>query len=171
MSFTAVIGIIFLNQKYQGVNKIPAADIKSSPLKGTPSFKKEDKIWKPFLYIRKNYLEPSVGATIGVFPIIIFFMGQINLLSVIGNLFVLPIVPFVMIYGFISVFLFQLLHRQRILLIEKCLILYIYKVSELSSTFGLFLSADGWVKRVLLLGFLTWFIWKQVVTPHQGERK
>lgn len=48
--------------------------------------------------------------------------------------------------------------------------LYIYKVAELFSTFGLFLSADGWVKWVLLLGFLTWFTWKQVATPHPGAK-
>jgi len=115
-------------------------------------------IWKPLLYIRKNYLQPSVGATIGVFPIIIFFMGQMNLLSIIGNLFVLPIIPFVMIYGFVSVFLFQLLQRNRLLLIEKFLILYVYKVSEISSSRGLYLSMDGWVKRILLMGFIGRFI-------------
>jgi len=97
----------------------------------------------------------------GVFPIIIFFMGQLNLLSILGNLFVLPIVPFVMIYGFVSIFLFQLVSRHRLLTIEKFLILYIYKVSDLSSSFGLFLSMSGWVKRTVLLGFLAWFIFQR----------
>lgn len=159
MSFAAVIGIILLERWLA-----PQTHPKPLPWQGGEVSKPEKQNFylKPFLYIRKNYLQPSVGATMGVFPIIIFFMGQLNLLSIIGNLFVLPIIPFVMVYGFVSIFLFQLFHQHRLLAIEKFLILYIYKISELSSSFGLFLSADGWVKRMVLLGFLSWFIWKRM---------
>ena len=171
MSFAAVIGIIFISKNNSW--KLKVAGRKSSSGKGVtkiPAAKLIAGMTRPVRYIRKKYLKPSVGATIGIFPIIIFFMGQLNLLSIVANIFVLPIVPFVMIYSFVSVFLFQFLHRQRLLFIEKCLMLYIYKVAELFSTFGLFLSADGWVKWVLLLGFLTWFTWKQVATPHPGAK-
>jgi hypothetical protein len=163
MSFSAVIGIIYLSQK----KKVIVNNISSH---WDSSLRSEWQIItgcrKILIYIRKNYLEPSIGATMGVFPIIIFFMWQLNLLSIIGNLFVLPIVPFVMIYGFVSVFLFQLLQRHWLMTIEKFLILYIYKVSELSSSFGLFLSMSGWVKRMVLLGFLAWLIWKRLASPH-----
>ena len=57
-------------------------------------------------------------------------MGQMNLLSIVGNLLVLPIVPFVMIYGFASTYAYALLDRQRLLWIEKLLVQYIYKISE-----------------------------------------
>lgn len=166
MSFAAVIGIIYISQKKKVVDENPP----SAP--ADTSFKtKEAQIGRKFvLYIRKNYLQPSIGATMGVFPIIIFFMGQLNLLSIIGNLFVLPLIPFVMIYGFVSIFLFQLLQRHRLLAVEKFLILYIYKVSELSSSFGLYLSMSGWIKWVLLIGFLSWFIWKRLATPHPGAK-
>ena len=159
MSFAAVIGIILLERWLA-----PQTHPKPLPWQGGEVSKpqKQNFYLKPLLYIWKNYLQPSVGATMGVFPIIIFFMWQLNLLSIIGNLFVLPLVPFVMIYGFISIFLFQLLQRHWILSIEKVFILYIYKVSELSSSFGLFLSMSGWVKRMVLLGFLTWFIWQRM---------
>jgi hypothetical protein len=36
-------------------------------------------------------------------------MGKINLVSIIGNLLVLPVVPFVMIYGYVSTWLYALL--------------------------------------------------------------
>ena len=166
MSFGAVMWIILLSQR-----KISSKTaVENGKLKMENCY-----IWKPLLYIRKNYLQPSVGATIGVFPIIIFFMGQMNLLSIIGNLFVLPIIPFVMIYGFVSVFLFQLLQRNRLLLIEKFLILYVYKVSEISSSRGLYLSMDGWVKRILLMGFIGRFICQRLkntkIDPDKKSRK
>jgi hypothetical protein len=36
-------------------------------------------------------------------------MGKINLMSIVGNFFVLPVVPFVMIYGYVSTWLYGLL--------------------------------------------------------------
>lgn len=156
MSFWAVIWIILLSQnkgwelKISSVEGGDVVQVRSSIIEKTTK--------KILSYIRKNYLQPSVGATLGIFPIIMFFMGQLNLLSIIGNLFVLPIIPFVMIYGFASIFLFQLFHWQWLLLIEKMLILYIYKVSELCSSFGLYLLVQDRAKRIVLLGFLTWFI-------------
>jgi hypothetical protein len=80
-----------------------------------------------------------------------------------------------MIYGFVSIFLFQLLHRQQILLIEKFLILYIYKVSELSSSFGLYLSMSGWIKWVLLIGCIGRFIFQRLkktkIDPDKKSRE
>lgn len=79
-------------------------------------------------------------------------MGQMNLLSIIGNLLVLPIVPFVMIYGFASTYAYALLDRQRLLWIEKLLVQYIYKISEFLSTYGLYISVTGlWVKYLFLV--------------------
>jgi competence protein ComEC len=51
-----------------------------------------------------SYILPSLGATLGIFPVIIFFMGKINIGSIIGNMFVLPIVPLVMIGGVFGCF-------------------------------------------------------------------
>ena len=78
-------------------------------------------------------------------------MGKINLVGIIGNVLVLPIVPFVMIYGFISVYLYQFLGWSRLLWIEKFLIQYIYKISELLTTYGLYISVTGlWMKYLIL---------------------
>ncbi|MFA7717200.1 MAG: ComEC/Rec2 family competence protein [Candidatus Absconditabacterales bacterium] len=171
MSFAAVIGIILINQKpivsmAAEVEKLKDGNMergnKSTHPSDTPLCKGGQRAMQ---YIRKNYLQPSVGATCGVFPIIIFFMGKINLLSIVSNLFILPILPFVMIYGFISVYLYQFLGRNWILRIEKGLISYIYKVSEISSTFGLYLWVNGWVKWVVLLGFLLGFIMSRFSSP------
>jgi hypothetical protein len=67
-------------------------------------------------------------------------MGKINLLGIVGNLFVLPLVPFVMIYGFVSIRLYSLLGRGWLLWIEKFLVNYIYKISDLLSQYGLYFT-------------------------------
>jgi ComEC/Rec2-related protein len=155
MSFCAIIWIIYIGKIWQRPKeeweKVAMSIIKSKPKYLLLS----TKYW---LYVRKNYLQPSIGATLWIFPIIIFFMGRLNLLSIASNLFILPILPFVMIYGFLSIFVYQLVWWHRILWIEEILITYIYKVSEYSSSFGLFLSAEDWAKRGLLILFLVGFI-------------
>jgi hypothetical protein len=113
-------------------------------------------------YVYKSYIKPSIWASIGIFPIIIFFMGKINILGVIGNLFVLPLVPFVMIYGFISVCLYGLLWRERLLWIERICIQYIYKISDLLSQYGVYFSVS-WLRfkyLVLLVCVVVFVMWR-----------
>ena len=161
LSYGALIGLIYFadettkkeDKKEKTINP-PSASADTSPfLKGGQ---------RVVTYIYKNYLSPSIGASIGIFPIIIFFMGKINLLGIVGNLFVLPIVPFVMIYGFISVRIYQLLGWQRLLWIEKILIQYIYKISELLSAFGLYISVT-WLrcKYAFLVICLVGFVYRR----------
>lgn len=155
MSLCAIIWIIYIGKIWQRSEKHKEKDC-AVILKSTSKYVLlSTKYW---LYVRKNYLQPSIGATLWIFPIIIFFMGKLNLLSIVSNLFILPMLPFVMIYGFLSIFVYQLVWWHRILWIEKILVTYIYKVSEYSSSFGLFLSAEDWAKRSLLILFLVGFI-------------
>lgn len=146
LSYSAIIGLIY----FQNNDKWEMKDDKWQP----------NRLQKTLQYIYKNYISPSIWASIGIFPIIIFFMGKINLLSIIGNLFVLPIVPFVMIYGFISIYLHQFLGWSRLLWIEKICVEYIYKISELLSMYGVFLKVSWlWMKYLLLVMFLAGFVW------------
>ena len=112
-----------------------------------------------FFYIRKNYLQPSIGASIGVLPVLIFFMGSMNVLSIVGNLLILPIVPLVMIYGGVSLLLYRWTGWTRILFGERFLVMYIYKVAEFFSQFGVFLLVQGWMKWVILLGGIGILVW------------
>ena len=147
LSYSALIGIVYFETQIRSQDPGPRSQ--------------ENRIKKWLQYIYKSYITPSIWASIGIFPVIIFFMGKINLLGIVGNLFVLPIVPFVMIYGFISVRIYQLLGWQRLFWIEKILIQYIYKISELLSTYGLYISVT-WLRCkyaflvVCLVGFVWW---------------
>jgi hypothetical protein len=98
-------------------------------------------------------------------------MGKINLLSIIANLFVLPILPFVMIYGFVSVYIYQLLWRDWILWLETLVINYTYIVSDMAVRRGLYLLVDWWVKWVILvwsIGFFVWWRSRSSATSHLG---
>lgn len=131
LSYSALMGIIWFdsrvreNDGIEGKDRLDGFPIKSGMTeRGNAGIEGKDGIGtrnkeqvprsnscvqKGLLYIYKNYMAPSIGASIGIFPIILFFMGKINVLGILGNLLVLPIVPFVMIYGFVSVWLYSLL--------------------------------------------------------------
>ena len=127
------------------------------------------KIWRS--YVRNNYLSPSIWATLGILPTMIFFMGKINLLGVIGNLLVLPIVPFVMIYGFISTVLYQIFPRSGFLQIEERLIRYIYRISEQVWTFWLYMNVEGdRIKYLILATAIARFIFKRLKSPKKQEK-
>ncbi len=160
LSYAAIIWLVYFETLKNGKKEI-LKDVPAAILNAGMTRWKNGKMWisKCLLYVYKNYVSPSIWASIGIFPIIIFFMGKINLMWIVGNLFVLPIVPFVMIYGFVSVWLYSFLHRPWILSIEQWIIEYIYKVSEILANNGIFLSVSGlWVKYIFLLWFLTAFI-------------
>ncbi len=149
LSYSALIGIVYFDTIKRSNDETTKWQI--------------NRFQKWLQYIYKTYISPSIWASIGIFPIIIFFMGQMNLLSIIGNLLVLPIVPFVMIYGFASTYAYALLDRQRLLWIEKLLVQYIYKISEFLSTYGLYISVTGlWVKYLFLVWFLIWFVLRRI---------
>ncbi|MCX6824412.1 MAG: ComEC/Rec2 family competence protein [candidate division SR1 bacterium] len=163
LSYSAIIGIVYFESK--------STPPHPSPLHGEgavviPSLRSREgvggEVKKALQHIYKSYISPRIGASIGIFPVIIFFMGKINLLGIIGNVFVLPLVPFVMIYGFVSVWLYLLLGWEWLRWMEKILVQYIYKISDLLSQYGLYLTVSGLrFKYVILLIFIGFFIyWK-----------
>ncbi|MFA7298610.1 MAG: ComEC/Rec2 family competence protein [Candidatus Absconditabacterales bacterium] len=156
LSYSALIGIIYFDSLQKKNEK-----------------KEENNVKKGLQYIYKSYIAPSIGASIGIFPVIIFFMGKINLLGIVGNLFVLPLVPFVMIYGFVSIRLYSLLGWEWLLWIEKILVQYIYKISDLLSQYGLYFTVTGlrFKYLVLLVCIALFIIWRfrRVETLKNGK--
>jgi hypothetical protein len=98
-----------------------------------------------------------------VLPIMLFFMWTTNLLSIIANFFVTPIIAIVMIYGFISTILYGLIPREIWLRPEKILIDYIYLISDIAVRFGVYLHAN-WnrIKWCLLILFIVWLLIKSI---------
>jgi len=142
LSFSAIVGLIRFDKIRKKYFQTPK-ELNNKILSLT------QKWWRLFI---KNYIRPTIGATTWVLPILMFFMWQTNILWIVANMLILPIVPFVMIYWLVSVLLYQLLHRERILFIEEILVHYIYRISEIFATHGIFLEMS-WqsVKYELLI--------------------
>ncbi|MFH1656414.1 MAG: ComEC/Rec2 family competence protein [Candidatus Nealsonbacteria bacterium] len=90
LSFLAVIGII---------NFGPI--LKNLFQKLYPNFLRKNKI----IININNILIMTFSAYIFTFPILIYNFGQVSLVSPLTNILILPIVPLIMIFGFIFVFL------------------------------------------------------------------
>jgi len=162
LSYSAIIGIVYFE-----TSKNDEVEISKNENK--------NKNWlqKTFQYVYKSYISPSIWASIWIFPIMIFFMGRINMLGIVGNLLVLPLVPFVMIYGFVSVWLHLCLRWEWLLWIEIFLVQYIYKISDLLSQYGMYLMV-AWLrfKYLIFLIFLVLFVFWRLKdrSKEQGAR-
>jgi hypothetical protein len=101
----------------------------------------------------------------------LFFMWWTNLLSIIANFFVTPIIAVVMIYGFISTILYGIIPRDFWLRPEKILINYIYRISDLTIKYGLYIQAVwDWVKWILLILFFIRFLMKITKSDDETDK-
>ncbi len=165
LSFSAIIGIVYFGKaisplyergfrgfKYNK-NSTPSLPLTKGDTKRDPGVK------RIFQKISKEYITPTVWATLWVLPIMLFFMGKTNLTWILANFLVVPIVAIVMIYWFVSTIIYKVLPRDFILRPEKVLTKYIYLVSDRAWDWWLYLQAEwAWIKYALLMLFVVWFI-------------
>jgi len=167
LSFSAIIWIVYFSAFVDKRNKKFAKkrlEVKNKKQKLT--FK--EKFKKFIRSCAKDYIEPTLWATLWVLPIMLFFMWWTNLLWIIANFFVSPIIAIVMIYGFISTILFNILPRNIFILPEKWLIDYIYRISKTTAKFGIYLHANGsWIVYLLLILFIFRVILKEIKKNRQ----
>lgn len=161
LSFSAIIWIVYFSAFVEKLSKKRTENQPKLTKKEKQTFKA--KFQKFLKNCAKDYIVPTLWATLWVLPIMLFFMWGTNLLGIIANFFVSPIIAIVMIYGFISTILFNILPRNVFIIPEKWLINYIYRISWNTAKFGLFLSANGnWIKYVLLVLFIARIILKEI---------
>ena len=165
LSFGAIIGIRIFNwnKDIEEKKEIPAAKLNAGMTAGKSEWQSSSEQQTYFVRklttVYKSYIKPSIWANLWIFPVIIFFMWKINLIWFVTNLFVLPIVPFVMIYGFISIFLYWLWPRSGFIYIQELLINYIYRVSEIGSDYWIYLLVTDYkIKHLILILFIVWLI-------------
>ncbi len=165
LSFGAIIGIrIFTKEKnIEEKKEIPVVKLNPAITRQTSGMTVKKRFLTAFEMtvkrIYNSYIKPSIGANIWIFPVVIFFMWKLNIVGFVSNLFVLPIVPFVMIYGFVSMFLYSLLPRRGRVYIQDLLINYIYKVSQIWSDYWIYLLVDDYkIKYLILILFVIWLI-------------
>ena len=170
LSFSAIIGIIYFGGFVSHLSKTPGFLVKTPPTIEQPPLKgEESKSWNSKLQIKylnkvlhkfiKEFMTPTIGATLGVLPVMLFFMWKTNLTWILANFLVVPLVAFVMIYWFISTMLFKIIPREVRLRPEKILLNYIYFISDLAQKFWIYMQAEwAWIKYALLWLFVVWLI-------------
>ena len=115
----------------------------------------------------KEYLVPTIWASLWTAPILIFFMNWVNLVGILLNVIIVPIIPIVTIYGFISLILSLIIKRSIRIRPEKLLMDIIYRLSEFWAKYAIFLqSGDVWKKYVLVVLFIWLWIFAYLKIYH-----
>jgi len=116
----------------------------------------------------KEYLVPTIWASLWTAPILIFFMNWVNLVGILLNVIIVPIIPIVTIYGFISLILSLIIKRSIRIRPEKLLMNIIYGLSEFWAKYAIFLqSGDVWKKYVLVVLFIWLWIFAYLRIYHR----
>lgn len=99
---------------------------------------------------RKEYLAPTIWASLWTAPILLFFMNWINLVWIILNVFIVPLVPIVTIYGFASTILSLITKRTFRIIPEKLLMDLIYRLSNIWSDYAIFIQSNELRKKYII---------------------
>lgn len=75
----------------------------------------------------------TISAQIFTLPLILYYFGNYNFLSIFSNILILPVIPYVLFLGY----LFLLLPLKFLLFLEIPLLKYIYLISKFFSYFGI----------------------------------
>ena len=164
LSFGAIVWIV-LFQKFSQ-NLVEKRKEKKKWKKKEKSDFFDCKFWK-------EYLVPTIWASLWTAPILIFFMNWVNLVGILLNVIIVPIIPIVTIYGFISLILSLIIPRSIRIRPEKLLMNIIYWLSEFWAKYAIFLqSGDIWKKYILVVLFIWLWIfayWKIYHKKHKAE--
>lgn len=126
-SFSALVGLVFFTSR-RG-----ASTTKKKKLSSVPA-----RFWN-------THVLPSISASLGISAPLLFFTGSVNLSSIVSNLFVIPLVPFVMIYGFFNALLYSVVSAYdftHILpLLQEWSVQWIYYVNQLGNRHAFTITA------------------------------
>jgi competence protein ComEC len=119
----------------------------------------------PGLMGLKNILFTTFFATLFTLPLALFHFGRVGVYALPVNLFVLPIVPYLMLFGFLILLPGLAAGFAQI---AKLMLVYVLKVAEISAVLPgakLELKISGlWLFfSYLVLGFVWWGIYRRVV--------
>lgn len=158
LSFSALIGIIWIEHKVKSMKYKGESD------KYIHHHTRESLLTRWGEYAYRMYVLPTFGAMLGVTPILLRSMSQINLLSILANIFVVPFIPLMTIAWFILPFVYS---WTRIDKLYVSMIDLLISISAWTSQYGVYLVISSVWKNIFLLGCLIWWIreiWKIVTS-------
>lgn len=107
LSFLASMGIIYLKPIFDSFIKLPKKLYNAE----NQNFERKSwsEVFKRIIFSRINYLLDIISVTLAaqifVLPIVIYNFGNISLVSPVTNLLILPIIPWLTLFGFVSALL------------------------------------------------------------------
>lgn len=86
----------------------------------------------------RNVLAMSLGAQIFTLPFLIYYFGHFSLVAPLTNILVLPLLPFIIVFGFLAAFFGIFSHFLALIFIFPCWLLlsYLLKIAEVFSSFA-----------------------------------
>ena len=111
----------------------------------------------------KDLLAMSFSAQVFTFPVLVYHFGQISLISPITNLFVVPVLPYLMAFGFIFVIFGVIFFPLTYIFIffVWVLLTYIVKITELFSRVPPLQFNLHWFWLVIIYSLLFVFVWRR----------
>lgn len=98
-----------------------------------------------------DYLTPTLGATLGVLPMLLFFTGSFNLLSLVVNMIVPPLIPVIMIGGTLTLMILSICSRGRITIPIIRSIDFFYQLASWTTQYGIYLQLDNPLVKILIV--------------------
>jgi len=118
----------------------------------------------PNIFQIKSILAMSLSAQIFTLPILIYSFGQISLVAPLTNILVLPLLPFIIVLGFLSAFFGIFSHFLALIFVFPCWLLlsYLLKISDIFSSFAfssIYLRIS-WIWIIIFYFALGCLIWQ-----------
>ncbi len=154
LSFSAIIGIVLFQKAMLYVEnhfKKTEQEKQIKPQKLSRIQRLKTKLSWFFPSFWKEYCIPTFWASLWTAPILLFFMNGVNLTGVLLNLFIIPLIPIITIYGFWSLLLYFLLPRSFWPQLEIFVMDFVFSASHLWSDYALFLQAKNNLAKYLFM--------------------
>lgn len=160
LSFLATLGIIYLMPLFQQFFNVLTSNIKTSMFGDAIS-----KHWGKGVI---SLLSMSLAAQVFVLPLLIYYFGQVSIVSPLTNLIIVPLLPLLMVSGFLFVIAGAIWHPLAFVFFFPVwfLLTYVTKIVDLFAGFSFsainFQTSWLWLPVAYsLLGVLLWQIKKR----------
>jgi ComEC/Rec2-related protein len=154
-SFAAVVGIVYMTQWTKDW-QLPRKWHISSGIN----------------YVLRSYAIPSLWASMTIIPFLLFFTGKFNLISIVANILIFPLVPFVMIGGALTTALQQFVIGSRLWWLVQWGIEYLYFIANLGQKYGIYIMSQGhWFMYLVLFVVIILFIVDRCISLQPSDKK
>lgn len=132
-SFAAVVGIVYMTQWTQNI-------------RFEHSYR-----WRVANHILHDYVFPSIGASMAIVPFLLFFTGSFNIVSIVANIFVVPLIPIVMLIWILAIILPYGIIWSILSWIVSICVDYIHQIAILTQKYGIYIMSQWYLFIYMLL--------------------